>query len=88
MKELVVLGFASRELAEEASSLGAELRREGMLHLDGAALAYRRDEGRVEPPRGTEARRRRRADWHSQRDEAISSRGTSGGVSTWRIRSS
>ena len=48
MKELVVLEFASRELAEEASSLGAQLHREGMLHHEGAALAYRRDEGRVE----------------------------------------
>jgi uncharacterized membrane protein len=48
MKELVVLGFASRELAEEARSLGAELDREGALHLDGAALAYRRDDGRIE----------------------------------------
>jgi uncharacterized membrane protein len=48
MKELVVLGFASRELAEEARSLGAELDREGTLHLDGAALAYRRDDGRIE----------------------------------------
>jgi uncharacterized membrane protein len=47
MKELVVLGFASRELAEEARSLGAELDREGVLQLDGAALAYRRDDGRV-----------------------------------------
>jgi hypothetical protein len=35
----VVLGFASRELAEEASSLGAWLHWEGMLHLDGAVLA-------------------------------------------------
>ena len=48
MKELVVLGFASRELAEEARSRGAELDREGVLQLDGAALAYRRDDGRVE----------------------------------------
>ena len=48
MKELVVLGFGSRELAEEARSLGAELDREGVLQLDGAALAYRRDDGRVE----------------------------------------
>jgi uncharacterized membrane protein len=48
MKELVVLGFASRELAEEARSVGAELDREGVLQLDGAALAYRRDDGRVE----------------------------------------
>jgi uncharacterized membrane protein len=48
MKELVVLGFDSRELAEEARSLGGELDREGALQLDGAALAYRRDDGRVE----------------------------------------
>jgi uncharacterized membrane protein len=48
MKELVVLGFASRELAEEARSHGAELDREGTLHLDGATLAYRRDDGRIE----------------------------------------
>ena len=48
MKELVVLGFASRELAEAARSRGAELDREGVLQLDGAALAYRRDDGRVE----------------------------------------
>ena len=48
MKELVVLGFASRELAEEARSRGTELGREGVLQLDGAALAYRRDDGRVE----------------------------------------
>ena len=45
MKELVVLGFASRELAEEARSRGTELGREGVLQLDGAALAYRRDDG-------------------------------------------
>lgn len=43
-----MLGFASREVAEEARSRGAELDREGALHLDGAALAYRRDDGRVE----------------------------------------
>jgi uncharacterized membrane protein len=47
-KEFVVLGFDSRELAEEARSRGTELDREGVLHLDGAALAYRRDDGRVE----------------------------------------
>jgi uncharacterized membrane protein len=47
-KEFVVLGFDSRELAEEARSLGAELDRERVLQLDGAALAYRRDDGRVE----------------------------------------
>src|SRR4029453_1224043 len=34
--------------AEEARSVGAELDREGVLQLDGAALAYRRDDGRVE----------------------------------------
>ena len=44
MKELVVLGFTSRELAEKARSLGAELDREGALNLDGVALAYRRHE--------------------------------------------
>jgi uncharacterized membrane protein len=48
MKELVVLGFASRELAEEARSRSAELDLEGALNLDGAALAYRRNDGRVE----------------------------------------
>jgi uncharacterized membrane protein len=48
MKELIVLGFASRELAEEARSGSAELDREGALQLEGAALAYRRDDGRVE----------------------------------------
>jgi uncharacterized membrane protein len=48
MKELVVLGFASRELAEEARARSAELDREGALQLEGAALAYRRDDGRVE----------------------------------------
>jgi uncharacterized membrane protein len=48
MKELVVLEFDSRELAEEARSRGAELDREGALQLDGAALAYRREDGRVE----------------------------------------
>src|SRR4029453_5752069 len=48
MKELVVLGFASRELAEEARSASTELDREGVLQLDGAALAYRRDDGRGE----------------------------------------
>jgi uncharacterized membrane protein len=47
-KEFVVLGFDSRELAEEARSLGAELDRERVLQLDGAALAYRRDDSRVE----------------------------------------
>ena len=48
MKELVVLGFASWELAEEARSVGAEFDQEGVLQLDGAALAYRRHDGRVE----------------------------------------
>jgi uncharacterized membrane protein len=48
MKELIVLGFASRELAEEARSRSVELDREGALQLEGAALAYRRDDGRVE----------------------------------------
>jgi uncharacterized membrane protein len=48
MKELVVLGFASRQLAEKARSRSAELDREGALNLDGAALAYRRHDGRVE----------------------------------------
>jgi uncharacterized membrane protein len=48
MKELVVLGFASRELAEEARARSAELDREGALNLDGAALAYRRHDGLVE----------------------------------------
>ena len=48
MKELIVLGFASRELAEEARSRSAELDREGALQLEGAALAYRRHDGRVE----------------------------------------
>jgi uncharacterized membrane protein len=48
MKELVVLGFASRQLAEEARARSAELDREGALNLDGAALAYRRHDGRVE----------------------------------------
>lgn len=48
MKELIVLGFASRELAEEARARSAELDREGALQLEGAALAYRRDDGRVE----------------------------------------
>jgi uncharacterized membrane protein len=48
MKELIVLGFASRELAEEAHARSAELDREGALQLEGAALAYRRHDGRVE----------------------------------------
>jgi uncharacterized membrane protein len=48
MKELVVLGFASRELAEEARSRSAELDLEGALNLDVAALAYQRNDGRVE----------------------------------------
>jgi uncharacterized membrane protein len=48
MKELVVLGFASRELAEEARARSAELDRDGALNLDGAAMAYRREDGRVE----------------------------------------
>jgi uncharacterized membrane protein len=42
-----VLGFDSRELAEEARSRSAELDREGALQLDGAALPYRREDGRV-----------------------------------------
>jgi uncharacterized membrane protein len=48
MKELVVLGFASRELAEEARSRSAEFDLQGALNLDGAALAYRRNDGPVE----------------------------------------
>ena len=48
MTELIVLGFATRELAEEARRRGAELDREGVLDLAGAALAYRRDDGEVE----------------------------------------
>jgi uncharacterized membrane protein len=48
MTKLVVLGFASRELAEQARSRGRELREQGRLDLDGAAMAYCRDDGRVE----------------------------------------
>ena len=43
-----MLGFASRQLAEKARSRSAELDREGALNLDGAALAYRRHDGRGE----------------------------------------
>jgi hypothetical protein len=48
MTELVVLGFANRQLAEEARARSGELDREGALNLDGAALTYRRHDGRVE----------------------------------------
>lgn len=48
MIDLIVLGFASRELAEEARRRGIELDRTGLLELDGAALAYRREDGQVE----------------------------------------
>jgi hypothetical protein len=41
-----VLGFASRQLAEEARARSAELDREGALQLDGAALAYRHGRSR------------------------------------------
>ena len=43
-----MLGFASRRLVEEARARSAELDREGALQLEGAALAYRRHDGRVE----------------------------------------
>jgi hypothetical protein len=52
MKELVVLGFASRQLAEEARSCSAEVDPEGALNLDGVALAYRHYDqpNRHQPP--------------------------------------
>jgi hypothetical protein len=52
MKELVVLGFASRQLAEEARSCSAEVDPEGALNLDGVALAYRHHDqpNRHQPP--------------------------------------
>jgi len=48
MTDLIVLGFANRELADEARSRGAELDRDGVLDLSCAALAYRREDGEVE----------------------------------------
>ncbi|HYZ37339.1 MAG TPA: hypothetical protein VE673_11565, partial [Pseudonocardiaceae bacterium] len=46
--DLIVLGFTSWELAEEARRRGMELDRAVVLDLDGAALAYRRVDGQVE----------------------------------------
>jgi uncharacterized membrane protein len=46
--DLIVLGFASWELAEEARRRSTELSREGVLDLNGAALAYRREDGQFE----------------------------------------
>lgn len=46
MLGLIVLGFTSRELAEEVRRRGMELDRAVVLDLDGAALAYRRVDAR------------------------------------------
>jgi uncharacterized membrane protein len=48
MKHLIVLGFDSRELADEARRRGEELDRQGVLDLEGAALAYRREDNQIE----------------------------------------
>jgi uncharacterized membrane protein len=48
MTDLIVLGFANRELAEQAYRGSAELDEQGVLELNGAALAYRCDDGQVE----------------------------------------
>jgi uncharacterized membrane protein len=48
VKDLIVLGFASRDLAEQARDLGAQLREQGVLDLDSAALAYCRQDGQIE----------------------------------------
>lgn len=48
MTDLIVLGFPSRELAEQARRRSAELDEQEVLDLDGAAVAYRRDDGKVE----------------------------------------
>jgi hypothetical protein len=41
MTDLIVLGFPSRDLAEEARCRSAELDKQGALDLDGAAVATR-----------------------------------------------
>ena len=48
MTDLIVLGFESRELAEVALRRSGELTGHGAPDLNGAALAYRRDDGAVE----------------------------------------
>jgi uncharacterized membrane protein len=48
MTDLIVLGFPSRELAEDARRRSVELADKGALDLNGAALAYRRDDGNIE----------------------------------------
>jgi uncharacterized membrane protein len=48
MTDLIVLGFANRELAEEARRRSAQLEKDGVLNLDGTALAYCDDDGHVE----------------------------------------
>src|SRR5690348_11230044 len=48
MTDLIVLGFQSREVAEEARGRSTALADSDVLDLEGAALAYRRDDGRIE----------------------------------------
>ena len=50
MADLVVLGFDNRRDAEEVFELGASLEGEELLDLQGAALVWRADKGRVRIP--------------------------------------
>jgi len=48
MTDLIVLGFPNRDLADEALRRASELETQGALELNGAAIAYRRDDGEIE----------------------------------------
>jgi uncharacterized membrane protein len=48
MTDLIVLGFPDRDAAEEARRRSTELVDQGALDLNGAAMAYRHDDGRLE----------------------------------------
>jgi uncharacterized membrane protein len=47
MADLVVLGFPSKEKADEVMALGGELVKEELLDLEDAAVVYRRDDGKL-----------------------------------------
>lgn len=47
MADLIVLGFNDRATAEEAFELGADLRKQELIDLADAALAWRDDKGKV-----------------------------------------
>ena len=47
MADLVVLGFSTKEIAENVWELGATMEEEGLVDLDDSALVWREKDGRV-----------------------------------------